>query len=172
MAETVTIRPGTASDAALLAELGERTFIESYAEAIGEPVVAFAKKRYGEAQQAAELADPRVTFFIASVGAQPAGYAMLRVGAPPLPYAAERPVELSRLYLEKRWTGRGVGAALMDGCLDEARRRGHDVLWLSVWEHNTGARRFYERYGFELIGSHPFHLVGNVQTDFAIALRL
>ena len=38
----------------------------------------------------------------------------------------------------------------MDWALDEARRRGARQLYLSVFIDNHRARRFYERYGFDL----------------------
>lgn len=52
--------------------------------------------------------------------------------------------QLSQLYLEPAWRGRGVG----DRFLDLARQRRPDGLTLWTFQVNTPARRFYERHGF------------------------
>ena len=52
--------------------------------------------------------------------------------------------------------GRGVGRALLDGCLSEARRaEGLAMLTLSVTAGNDPAIRLYERTGFSRYGSLP-----------------
>jgi ribosomal protein S18 acetylase RimI-like enzyme len=53
----------------------------------------------------------------------------------------------------------------MRACLDEARTRGCDVIWLDVWEHNLRARAFYRKWGFSEAGTQPFKLGDDMQTD-------
>ncbi|WP_029288399.1 GNAT family N-acetyltransferase [Cellulomonas sp. HZM] len=48
--------------------------------------------------------------------------------------------------------GRGIGCALLVGCIDLARELGWRALSLSVEDGNTGARRLYERHGFVVVG--------------------
>jgi GNAT superfamily N-acetyltransferase len=79
---------------------------------------------------------------------------------------------LLRLYTRKEWIGCGVGAALMQACIDEAKQRGCDTLWLGVWEHNARARAFYGRWGFQQAGSHIFQLGDDPQTDFLLQRAL
>ena len=79
-------------------------------------------------------------------------------------------VELRQLYLLKPWHGSGAAAALMDWVMAEARRRGADELYLSVFTQNHRARRFYARYGFEVVGPYAF-MVGN-QADEDIIMQL
>jgi GNAT superfamily N-acetyltransferase len=50
------------------------------------------------------------------------------------------------------WRRRGIASALVQGCLDEARRRAGRELWLQVDAANTGARDLYHRLGFRLTG--------------------
>jgi ribosomal protein S18 acetylase RimI-like enzyme len=82
------------------------------------------------------------------------------------------PVELERIYVDKSAIGRGVGAALMEACLDAARRGGHRTLWLGVWERNPNAIGFYERLGFRQVGTHGFRFGSKLQTDLLMALPL
>jgi ribosomal protein S18 acetylase RimI-like enzyme len=53
---------------------------------------------------------------------------------------------LRHLWVEPEAQNRGVGTAL----LALAKERRPQGLWLSVFQKNTGARRFYERHGFTL----------------------
>jgi GNAT superfamily N-acetyltransferase len=55
--------------------------------------------------------------------------------------------ELTHLYADPPAQNRGVGTAL----LEHAKRRRPDGLELWVFQKNAGARRFYERHGFELV---------------------
>ena len=61
---------------------------------------------------------------------------------------AADPIALGQLYTDPDRIGEGIGAALMEWALAEARQRGHDAVQLSVYSENYGAQRFYARYGF------------------------
>jgi GNAT superfamily N-acetyltransferase len=65
--------------------------------------------------------------------------------------------------------GGGVARALMDWVLAEARGRGAEELYLSVFTENHRAKSFYARYGFEAIGPYVF-MVGN-QADEDVLMR-
>jgi GNAT superfamily N-acetyltransferase len=55
--------------------------------------------------------------------------------------------ELTHLYTDPPGQNRGVGTAL----LDHVKRLRPEGLELWVFQKNDGARRFYERHGFELV---------------------
>src|SRR3954452_24334456 len=55
------------------------------------------------------------------------------------------------------WTaveGRGVGGALLDRCLDDARAAGCRRLWLITTNDNVRAFGFYQRHGLDLCALH------------------
>ena len=155
-------------DAGMLADLALRTFNDAFA---GHPLnrpedmAAYTAAAFAPARVRAELADPAVEYLVAEVGGEPAGYAQLRYGPAEPGVTADRPAELGRLYVEQRVLGRGVGPALMTAALAAAARRGCDVLWLGVWEHNPRAQAFYRKWGFGVVGSHTFLLGSDPQTD-------
>jgi ribosomal protein S18 acetylase RimI-like enzyme len=60
----------------------------------------------------------------------------------------------------------------MQACIEQARMRGVEVLWLGVWERNEHAIGFYKRWGFELVGTHLFQLGQDLQTDYVMARRV
>lgn len=95
----------------------------------------------------------------------------IKLGPLRLPVAPRgKAVELRQLYVLKPWQGSGAARELMDWVMAEARRRGADELYLSVFTENHRARRFYARYGFEEVGPYAF-MVGN-QADEDIIMRL
>jgi ribosomal protein S18 acetylase RimI-like enzyme len=162
----VTIRRANAGDAGLLAELGARTFSETFAaDNSPEDMAAYLASSFSLARQSAELADDASIFMIAEVGGVAAGYAMLRAGEPEECVEGAKPVELVRLYVSVEWLGRGVGEALMRACVDEARRAGHETIWLGVWEGNARAQAFYRKWNFRAVGGHVFQLGSDPQTD-------
>lgn len=68
--------------------------------------------------------------------------------------------ELDGLFVEPDLWRRGIGAALVDVAVHEARRQGLAMMVIA----NPSAREFYERCGFTL--------EGEAQTRFGPALRM
>ena len=167
------IRRAAATDAPLLAELGARTFYDTFA-ATNTPadMAAYLAAAFSPAQQATELADPRVMFLLAEMDGHAAGYAALRAGDAPSSVAGARPVELVRLYVRQEWFGRGVGEALMRACVTEAQQAGYQTMWLGVWEHNYRAQAFYRKWDFVTVGAHIFQLGSDPQTDLLMERAL
>lgn len=169
----LTIRRANSEDAGLLTELGARTFSETFAaDNSPEDMAAYLAASFNPAQQTAELNDPASTFFIAEVGGLAAGYAQLHAGEPAEGVEGPQPVELVRLYVSREWFGRGVGEALMRACVDEARRAGHETIWLGVWERNGRAQAFYRKWNFRAVGEHVFHLGSDPQRDILMERAL
>ena len=73
-------------------------------------------------------------------------------------------IELCQLYVDTPWQGTGLAQELMDWALAEARSRGHDDIYLSVYHDNLRAQRFYSKYGFVEVGRHIF-MVGDQADD-------
>ncbi len=53
--------------------------------------------------------------------------------------------QIGRMAVLKEWRGRGVGAAILEALIAEARRRGRAEVALSAQTH---ALQFYRRFGF------------------------
>ena len=137
------IRYATCADNILLAEIGRQTFSDSFAaDNTPEDMAAYLDASFSPQIQAAELADPNTVFLIAEANGETVGFARLKEGLPLPGITGAHPIEIVRFYSVKAWIGRGVGAALMQACLDEANRRKCDSIWLDVWERNPRAIAF------------------------------
>jgi len=162
----ITVRLAGTEDAALLAELGAQAFAHAFGpDNTSENMDAYLRRSFGVQIQAAELADPETRFLVAEIGGEAVGYARLREGEAPPAISGANPIEIGRFYARPDWIGRGVGAALMRACLEHARQRGKDRVWLDVWERNQQGRAFYTRWGFREVGTQPFRLGEDIQTD-------
>ena len=168
-----TIRRGSLVDADLLSELGAQTFSETYAEHnTPENLGAYLANYFNVARQTAELEDPDSIFLIAEVDGRAAGYAKLHSGEPEQGVEGAKPIELVRFYVLREWLGRGLGAQLMRACLDEARKAGHETIWLGVWERNPRAQAFYRKWNFRTVGEHMFQLGSDLQRDLLMEREL
>jgi GNAT superfamily N-acetyltransferase len=167
------IRRAGPADAALLAELGARTFHETFAaDNRPEDMAAYLASAFSVEQTERELSDPRSIWLVAEIDGAAAGYAKLYAGAAPECVRGPDPVELARIYAARAWLGRGVGALLLRACLEEARRGGHRTIWLGVWERNERARAFYRKWDFRDAGTQIFQLGSDTQTDVVMEREL
>ncbi|HEX7557127.1 MAG TPA: GNAT family N-acetyltransferase [Leptolinea sp.] len=171
--QDIEIRTATPADNFLLAELGARTYADTFAaENTAENMAAYLAEAFSPEHQAAELADAGTLFLIAEKDGQPVGYARLKEGLPPNCVRGAHPMEIVRLYSIREMIGHGMGAALMTACLNEARRRTCDVIWLDVWEKNPRAIAFYEKWGFVKVGEQGYQLGDDLQNDWLMARNL
>jgi len=154
---SIAIRRAVPADAAALAALGARTFIESFGRLyVAEDLHAFLDESHTPQAYAALLANPAYALWLAEDDGEPVGYAM--AGPSGLPHADVGPDdgELKRLYVRADAQGGGTGAKLFEQALAWLEREGPRQLWISVWSENHGAQRFYARYGFAFAGEYAF----------------
>ena len=167
------IRYATPEDAKLISELGARTFYEAFAQDNSpESMEAYLRDSFSPAIQFRELSEPDSVFLIAELSANPIGYAQLVVNSTAEVIRGRKPLELRRIYASREYVGQGVGKALMKATIEEARQRGCDCVWLGVWEKNQRAIEFYKKWGFHVVGTHPFVLGADQQNDFIMELEL
>lgn len=166
------IRDATEQDAELLAELGRLTFYEAF-HAVNTPddMQSYLESAFSAQIQAEELRRPGSIYKIA-YSSIPVGYARLLAGSDDPAAGAQRPIELVRLYVRSDWQGKGIGGMLINNCIQTARQLGHDVIWLGVWQKNPDAIRLYQRWGFEIVGTHTFRLGSDPQQDYVMRLVL
>ncbi|MDP9423764.1 MAG: GNAT family N-acetyltransferase [Pseudomonadota bacterium] len=89
---------------------------------------------------------------VAELDERPAGFAAVVID--------DDGAELDGLFVEPALWRRGIGAALVDVAVHEARRQGLTMMVIA----NPSARSFYEKCGFEI--------EGDAETRFGPALRM
>lgn len=163
------LRATTLDDAPALAALGRASFTVAFGHLYRpEDLAAFLAEVYDETAVAGEIAGGACRHRLA-VGEDGVllGYCKLRHPSKLAQDAfAHDPIELAQLYCAPGATGMGVGAALMDWALAEARSGGHDAVQLSVYSANHGAQRFYARYGFAKVADIHFRVGEQIDEEF------
>ena len=169
----VTIRTAETGDAAALAELGRRTFHDTFAEHnTPEDMDAYMRGAFTVERLTSELQHPGAVYLVAETPRNVVGFAKVARSETPACVTVPSPLRLVKLYVSSEAIGSGVGAALMRASIEWARNSGYESLWLGVWEHNHRARAFYERWGFVPVGTETFLLGSDEQTDVLMQLVL
>lgn len=170
------LRPASLDDVAALSKLGRQSFTDAFGHLYAPADLAAFLARWRSPEVfAAAIENPDVGVMVAEDGADLIGYCTVYFTqgfaerAEPRP---ARPCLLSQLYCAKHATGRGVGAALIEWAIAEARDRACDAVQLSVYSENSGAQRFYARYGFEKVGDIDFWVGNHRDDEFLYELRL
>jgi diamine N-acetyltransferase len=157
----------------MLTELARRIFYDAFAPMNSpENMEAYMSQTFTLQKLSAQLADPRVIFLIAEIGATPVAFAKLRDGDAPDCVRGFAPVEIERFYVDQQFHGKGVAQTLMQACFDRARQTGHGTIYLGVWENNRRAIAFYRKCGFDVVGSHAFQMGDEAQNDLLMERRL
>ena len=130
------VRLADADDAAAIGRL-LYDFNREFDEPTPEPAALAERLR-----QLIEAGDTLVLL----AGDGPDGLAVLRLRA--AIWSAGLECYLAELYVAPPSRGQGLGRALMEAALSQARRRGADSMDIGVDEPDLAARRLYESLGF------------------------
>ncbi len=163
------------ADAAALARLGRDSFTETFGHLYRPDDLAAFLENHSETAWAGQLADPAYRVRIGEVreADAPRAVAYAKLGPPSLPFEPRgRSAELRQLYVLAPWHGTGAGQTLMDWAIATARETGARDLYLSVFTENHRARRFYERQGFERVGTYAFMVGSHADEDHVMRLTL
>jgi len=167
---TMGLRDATPNDAATLDRIFETTFCDAFGHLYSAEDLSAFLSGFNVADWEAELRNDAYAFCVGEVDGVPVGY--VKLGPLKLPVETDRPAMLiDQFYVLKAHHGAGIAPAMMDWALGEARRRGTEELYLTVFVENHRARRFYERFGFGAVGRYAF-MVGNQADDDIIMKKV
>jgi ribosomal protein S18 acetylase RimI-like enzyme len=151
----IAYRDATPNDSAALADLHRRSFVETFAHLYRPEDLRSFLEQLSEEGFRAELLDGRHQVRFAEADGEPVAF--VKLGPITLPVQPTRPaLEFRQLYVLKQWQGAGVAQALSEWAIEQARSRGAEELYLSVFTENHRARAFYRRYGFTYVGPYKF----------------
>jgi ribosomal protein S18 acetylase RimI-like enzyme len=146
-------------DAGALADLHRRTFAETFAHLYRPEDLEAFLEQLNEAGFRAELLDGEHQVRFALADGEPVAF--VKLGPITLPVQPSRPaLEFRQLYVLRAWQGAGIAQTLAEWAIAQARRRGAEELYLSVFVENHRAKAFYRRYGYTYVGPYKF-MVGD-----------
>jgi ribosomal protein S18 acetylase RimI-like enzyme len=170
---SVFIRLAKKEEAKAIGELAAQTFTETFEwYNTAENMREYNESHFKPEQILAEIEDPNSIMYVALIDDVIVGYAKLKSSKAPPELNAASHIEIERLYVSKKFHDKKVGLALMNTCIEEAKKKNIAVIWLGVWEQNPRAINFYIRIGFQKFGSHIFQLGDDAQIDYLMKLNL
>jgi len=167
-----TCQPG---DELALSLVGQAAFLEAFADILpAADILAHCQHQHAGEKYRTWLHDPGTTTWIAEAGPGrgPVGYLVLTKPDLPLADLSAEDLEVKRVYVLHRFQGQGVGARLMNEARVRAQERHARRLLLGVYSQNVGAISFYERLGYEKVGTRAFRVGANTYHDFVFALKI
>ena len=108
--------------------------------------------------------EERINFHVALSGESVVGYAVS--------WCVIDEAELANLAVVPAMRGQGVGAALLDRAMSDARTAGCVVMHLEVREANAAARALYESRGFGMVGRRKRYYREPVEDALILRARL
>ena len=161
---TISFRDATPGDAATLDHIFDTSFCDAFGHLYRpEDLDAFLSS-FGIGDWEAGLRNNAYAFRIGQADGEPVGY--VKLGPLKIPVETDhRAMLVDQFYVLKGHHGAGIAPALMDWALGEARRRGAEELYLTVFIENHRARRFYDRFGFEAVGRYDFMVGSHADED-------
>jgi diamine N-acetyltransferase len=154
-----TIIKASTNNAALLADIGRISFIESHGHSAPAAVIdAYVASKYTPAVMQQELSDPKNIYYILYHDQQPAGYSKIIFHSPQPGIPQQNITKLERIYLLKEFYQLKLGHELLQFNIDLSKKNNQSGMWLYVWKENHRAVNFYIKAGFQISGSYDFKL--------------
>lgn len=165
--DTVVYRAPNRTEHDALRGMARTSFAATFGEVFEPtPLSEFLDRNFGAGgTMHGDLGNADVAWFVAFHQSQPVGYAKLTPLRAPVSSPRSGALELQQIYVLEQWQGRGVAAQLMEWALRAARVEEASEIYLTVFDHNERAKRFYRRYGFAEVGRCGFSLGDRVYDD-------
>ncbi|MGK4567293.1 GNAT family N-acetyltransferase [Flavobacterium sp. 3HN19-14] len=92
---------------------------------------------------------PKSAYFIAEINSEIVGCAGIAL----LENSTENICELQKMYFLERARGKGIGARMMQYCLEAAKAFGYEKCYLETMPNMSAAQKLYKKSGFENVCS-------------------
>lgn len=167
MKRKLTFRKATVADTNTIVQIGAETFKAAFGiYHTPEDMEHYLAVNFNKDVIQSFIEDDYYNFILGYEVDKLIGYAMLRYGIHPECLSGSRPIELVRFYVIQEVIGQGYGSELMRACMEEAAAMGYKSIWLDVWEKNDRAIRFYEKWGFRIVGNAQYTIGSDVTNDY------
>ena len=163
----ISVREATLGDLDTINKMAVETFYETYSwYNTPEDMEEYTRVNFSKEQILRDLKTAGSFFFVAVINNQIIGYAKLGSGKAPEQLNTKNHIEIERIYVAQKYQNLKAGYALIKKCIETAREKNLDTIWLGVWKKNTKATAFYQRVGFKIFGEHVFRLGKDPQDDY------
>lgn len=155
----ITIQRAAISDAALIADIGAKSFIESHGNsAPAGDIESYVSTTYDLKIAEEELNNPENIFHLIYYKNRAAGFSKIIFNSPYALIESSAVTKLERIYLLKEFYDLKLGLALLNYLTALSKKENQIGMWLFVWTQNQRAVSFYKKYGFNVIADTHFKI--------------
>jgi len=157
---TLKIKKAQITDAAIIAVLGQVTFMETYRHLFEDlnELIDYCESSFSVQKLERDIMRPNNHFFIAWFDSLPVGYALIKFENSNNSGSNNRMSQLDRIYVLKEFLNKKIGQKLKDALIEKALAEKSDCIWLHVNPENDRAIHFYKKNGFSKIGNDTFSI--------------
>ena len=152
------VRQATVKDAGPIAAICHSQFQVAHKGGMApDDLLYYVDKTFSKAAVEIDLSNNENIHFVATGDGEDI-LGCINLGKVHLPQAShiESAMEITRLYIKPEYIGKGVAAALMEEVITLARSKQKESLWLHVYKGNEDAIKFYNKWGFKIVGELNF----------------
>ncbi len=173
MKKNLTYKKCDVNDLELLTTISRDTFIEAY-EKDNNPddFKTYIDSAFNYEQMKIEFDNPNSEFYFIYLEKSLVGYFKLNQNETQGEPFGNNSLEIARIYLLKEFQGQQIGNNCLLKILELAKKYDKNWVWLSVWQLNTAAILFYERFGFKKFDIQVFYVGNDRQIDWLMRLDL
>ena len=157
------------SHAAIIASIGKKSFRTAFEHVFKNRVdmLEYLEYTYDPVKLAKSLRKENNIYLLAYHGNEPAGFAKVKKHSLNDEIESGAQMELQKIYVLPAFQAMGIGSALMKEIKLIAKFLYPDYIWLDAHIGNEHAIRFYERHGFQKIGS-DFLTIGSQSFEYLL----
>lgn len=173
-ASDFTIRPATGSDTEALANLAALTFPDaSPADMPHAALEDFMERNLSEQAFTEYLSQEKYLTHVAqAVSGELLGYTLVDLDPADIPDDAARPaVYFSKIYAHRAARGTGLSRALVEHVIAEVKKLGFVSGFLGTNQDNARGNTFYEKLGFEVVGTRELEVSAGVLGQDFVRVR-
>jgi ribosomal protein S18 acetylase RimI-like enzyme len=153
------IKTPSLSDAAILSDMGRRTFLDAHSHSASPvDITHYIETKYRISEIETELKNPDYIYRLIYKSEEPAGYSKIILNTSPTHFRFENSTKLERLYIEKKFYGLNFAQELLKYNIMYSKSNHQKGMWLFVWIENLRAIAFYKKLGFDIVGAYNFEV--------------
>jgi len=154
--DSIEIKRIGVDDAALLSDVAICAYSDHYLHLWYDEGKWYIEKSFSVESLLHELGDANAWFYIIYYNKEAVGFLKLNIDAQLFNEENLHSLELERIYLRKKASGKGIGKYVLNLIMEIAKEKNKKLIWLKVMDSSTAAIQFYKKMGFEICGT--YHL--------------
>lgn len=147
----ISIRRSDLEDIPVIISIALQSYLNNYTFLWHDHGVSYMQSCFNNDRLAEEFADSNSAFFLIYEKQEAVGFLKLNINKVLGSFSAKNAIELERIYLLKKASGKGIGQQAMEFVKAFALTNNKKILWLKTMQ-SSDALAFYKKQGFVFFG--------------------